>query len=115
MDDNFSDMAFIDSVKFPLIKIDSPCPVKAIDDSPLETGTHKTENIALTISGNHQVHFMVISFMVISSPASPVVLGIPWLKKHNLDIDWVNCSIVSWSTFCHSHSLHLAVLVSHSS
>lgn len=49
-------------------------------------------NLALTISGNHQEH---LTFLVISSPSSPLVLGLPWLKLHNQHIDWVAFSVVT--------------------
>ncbi len=83
-DDNFVDREFIQSVKFPLSKIEIPRPVKAFDDTPLETVTHQTTSLALTLSGNHQER---LTFLVVSSPSSPVVLGLPWLKAHNPHID----------------------------
>ena len=30
----------------------------------------------------------VVSFNIISIPEHPIVLGLPWLKLHNPDIDW---------------------------
>lgn len=74
------------SAKIPLELLDNAKPVSVIDDSSLETVTHKTETLTLTISGNHHER---IRFLVISSPSSPVVLGVPWLKLHNPHIDWV--------------------------
>ena len=58
------------------------------------------------ISGNHHEN---ISFFLIPSPTSPVVLGLPWLKLHNPHIDWSTVSILNWSLFCHSHCLHSAI------
>lgn len=46
-----------------------------------------------------------IQLYVISSPSSPVVLGLPWLRLHNPHIDWCSASISSWSIFCHSNCL----------
>ena len=45
---------------------------------------------------------------VISSPSSPVVLGLPWLRLHNPHIEWCSSAVSSWSAFCHSHCLRSA-------
>lgn len=58
------------------------------------------------ISGNH---WETIQLLVISSPNSPVFLGLPWLKLNNPHIGWSTGSIISWSIFCHSHCLKLAI------
>ena len=59
----------------------------------------------MIISGNHREH---LQLYVISSPSSPVVLGLPWLRLHNPHIDWCSSAVSSWSAFCHSHCLHSA-------
>lgn len=105
------DKEFVYSVKFPLIEIDVPQSIKAIEGTSLETVTHQMVNLALTISGSHQE---LLTFLVISSPSSAVVLGLPWLKLHNPRIDWVAFLFVSWSTYCHAYCLCSAVPVSHS-
>lgn len=79
----------------------------AIEGTSLETVTHQMVNLAVTISGSHQE---LLTFLVISSPSSAVVLGLPWLKLHNPHIDWVAFLFVSWSMYC----LYSAVPVSHS-
>ena len=42
------------------------------------------------------------------SSHAPLVLGLPWLQKHNPVIDWVMGRVVSWSSFCHSSCLKSA-------
>ncbi|KAI3369234.1 hypothetical protein L3Q82_007781 [Scortum barcoo] len=42
------------------------------------------------------------------SPSYPLVLGLPWLKAHNPNIDWSTCTITSWSPFCLANCLHSA-------
>ncbi|KAI3366835.1 hypothetical protein L3Q82_009486, partial [Scortum barcoo] len=49
-----------------------------------------------------------IQTKVISSPSYPLVLGLPWLKAHNPNIDWSTCTITSWSPFCLANCLHSA-------
>lgn len=40
--------------------------------------------------------------MIISSPTSPIVLGLPWLNIHNPHIDWSTTSITDWGVhYCH--------------
>lgn len=67
---------------------------------------HITAPILLILSGNHQE---TVQLFVISSPLSPVVLGLPWLEQHNPHIDWSTASIVSWSDYCHAHGLRSAI------
>jgi hypothetical protein len=62
----------------------------------------RTVPVKLLVSGNHHES---ISLLVITSPFSPVVLGYPWLKTHNPQMDWGTGRVVSWSTHCLSHCL----------
>ena len=64
-----------------------------------------TVPVNLLVSGNHHES---ISLLVISSPLSPVILGYPWLKIHNPQIDWATGRVISWSTHCLSHCLRSA-------
>ncbi|CAI9616431.1 unnamed protein product, partial [Staurois parvus] len=43
------------------------------------------------------VHRELACFQVISSPHYSVVLGYPWLQKHNPTFDWRSAEILSWS------------------
>ena len=40
---------------------------------------------------------------MLDSPDAPIVLGQPWLVKHNPHIDWANNIILGWSQFCLSN------------
>lgn len=44
-----------------------------------------------------------------SSCHAPLVLGLPWLQKHNPVIDWAAGKVTSWSSFCHSTCLKSAL------
>ncbi len=72
---------------------------------PLTTITHVTPFVSLSLSGNHQE---LIELFIIDSPRVPLVLGLPWLLKHNPHIDWVNKSILAWSQSCHVSCLGAA-------
>ena len=105
-DDNFIDSSLATQVHIPCQLLPHPKEVFALDGRLLAQVTHRTVPISLLLSGNHHE---TISFFFIPSPASPVVLGLPWLKLHNPQIDWVTVSIQNWSLFCHSHCLHSAI------
>ena len=78
---------------------------QALDGRPLARVERRTVRVNLLVSGNHHES---ISLLVISSPFSPVVLGYPWLKTHNPQIDWATGRVISWSTHCLSHCLRSA-------
>lgn len=62
----------------------------AIDVKLLELVTHKTEPLKLVLSHNHHEY---LKLFVISSPLTPLILGIPWLKTHNPHMDWAMATI----------------------
>ena len=47
-------------------------------------------------------------FHLIHAPQQPIILGHPWLKRHNPHIDWVSGSILQWSNYCHAVCLRSA-------
>ena len=100
-DDNFIDSGIISKLSIPTVELANSKEVLALDGRLLAEVTHRTAPITLTISGNHQE---TVELFVISSPLSPV-LGLPWLKLHNPQIDWASVSITGWSNHCHSHCL----------
>ncbi|XP_062842684.1 uncharacterized protein lrfn4b [Trichomycterus rosablanca] len=53
-------------------------------------------------SGAHQEE---ISLYLIHLPEFPVVLGFPWLSRHNPQIDWVTGQISEWGPTCHATCL----------
>ncbi|KAL0154966.1 hypothetical protein M9458_049229, partial [Cirrhinus mrigala] len=76
--------------------------VHALNGQTLPTITTITEPITLTVSGNHRES---ISFYILDSPHAPVVLGHPWLIKHNPRIDWQLRAVSEWSVKCHESCL----------
>lgn len=105
-DDSFMDVKFAHQVGLETIPLEHPLVANALDGRQLAKVTQMTKPVELIISGNH--HEMV-SFKLISSPHSAIILGLPWLKLHNPHLDWLSCTILSWSTHCHTSCLLSAV------
>ncbi len=105
-DDNFIDSDFVKRHNLAVYELALPKEIHAIDGTLLETVTHKTEPLELVLSKNHHEF---IELYVITSPLTSVILGIPWLKRHNPHIDWATATIWSWSAHCHAHCLKSAV------
>ncbi len=72
--------------------------------SPHHHHSHHT-CVSLSLSGNHCEQ---IELLIIDSPKAPLILGHPWLLKHNPHVDWVNNSILAWSQSCHVSCLGAA-------
>lgn len=100
-DDNFIDSNLVTQADIPIEALSSLTDTLSLDSNLLAHITHRTIALTLILSGNHRE---TIQIFVISSPNSPLVLGLPWLCLHNPHINWVTSS-----TFCHSHCLHSAV------
>ncbi|KAI2652387.1 Transposon Tf2-9 polyprotein [Labeo rohita] len=84
---NFIDKDFAKSNQLPLSPCASPVAVAALDGRPLGTGRidHTTTDLTLRIEPGHQE---TIRFFVITSPQSPLILGFPWLDRHEPTIAW---------------------------
>ena len=105
-DDNFIDRNFVKTNNIPIYELSSPKRVHAVDGKLIELVTHKTEPLNLVLSSNHHEH---LELYVISSPLNSVILGIPWLKRHNPHVDWSTATIRNWSLHCHAHCLRSAL------
>ena len=70
-----------------------------LDGSLLACVIHRKEPIHLVSSG---IHYEKMQFYLFTSPKSPLVLCLPWLRCYNTHIDWSMSRIISWSNFCHS-------------
>jgi transposase InsO family protein len=103
---SFIDEAWALEQGIPLIDLNQPTSVFALDGSVLEKVHRATIPVSLTVSGNHRE---TISFLIFHSPYIPVVLGHPWLVEHNPQIDWARGSILSWKLSCHVKCLVSAV------
>ncbi|KAL3969834.1 glutaminyl-tRNA synthetase [Sarotherodon galilaeus] len=82
-----------------------PLHVSALSGQRLPDITHVTEPVTLTLSGNHSE---TISLFVFPAPRAPLVLGHPWLQRHNPRIDWKRGCVSGWGEECHMNCLRSA-------
>ena len=87
------------------IRLSVPVPANALDGRLLGTVTHQMVPIHMLLSGNHHE---TIQFHILSSPHHPLLLGFPWLRRHNPHLDWTTGAILGWSPACHQICLKKA-------
>ena len=80
---NFMDYDTASRLKLDLIKKPRTVPLQVIDGRLLSPIEYETTPMMITINGHEEL----LSFNVIKSPHAEVILGIPWLRKHNPAID----------------------------
>jgi hypothetical protein len=83
--DNFIDKDYTEKISIPLDRKKIPRRVLAIDGREIASGpvTHDT-TVNLTIN-NHRETIKLHCIMIGNSP---IIVGLPWLKKHNPNINW---------------------------
>ena len=105
-DENFLDINLAHQANLELELLETPLVANALDGRLLANVTHRTVPLTLMLSGNHKEQ---LSFHIISSPHSPLILGYPWLQRHNPHFDWARGNVLSWSPFCHAMCLQSAL------
>ena len=79
---------------FPLTK---PLEASSLDGRLLCKVTHHTQPIQLMMAKGHREF---LSFLLYSCPSHPLLLGLPWLSKHNPHIDWSSGEILGCGKDC---------------
>lgn len=100
---NFIDSNFALKINVPLVPLEFPLSVSALDGQALGDG--KVTQATTSLRLQSEAHREELSLHVIHSPEFPVVLGIPWLTRHNPHIDWVTGRILEWGPTCHATCL----------
>lgn len=88
-------------------RLTPPIPARALDGHLLGSVTHVTAPVSMSMSGNHQE---TIQFHLLHSPGQPLILGYPWLRRHNPQLDWVTGVVREWGEDCHRTCLLAAAL-----
>lgn len=84
-DENFAKKTLASLSGIPTETLNLTLDANTLDGKLLACVTHQTEPLHLTLTGNHHEN---IQFHLISCPHSPLVLGMPWLMKHNPNVHW---------------------------
>ena len=83
-DANFIDRGLVVKLGIKTIPLSHPMSVNGLSGRLVDCVEHTTIPLNVLLSGNHRES---LSFHVIDSSLCPVVLGLPWLKNHNPQID----------------------------
>ena len=83
---NFMDVDYAKTNSVPLVKKLVPRQPEVVDGRLISSGavTHQTSDLLLSTNSHHET----ISFDITKLGHYPVILGLPWLKRHNPSIDW---------------------------
>lgn len=98
----------VDRFSIPTHELQTPLTVMSITGQNLTQIQLKTLNIHLIISGNHHKDN---KFFVLDSPRAQLILGFPWLKKHNPMINRAEKRVEKWSPFYLQNCLKTSVTV----
>lgn len=82
----FVDSDFAKAHTIPLVTKREPLELEVIDGREIACGMVKEETVPIELRIGDQKEKLV--FNVIPSPHHPIILGLPWLKYHNPDVDW---------------------------
>jgi hypothetical protein len=103
--EHFIGKKYAEQVGIPLDKKKIPRRVLAVNGREVASGlvTHNT-TVKLT-TNNHQE---MIKLHCITISNSPIILGLPWLKKHNPKINWREGRVMFDSNKCAKECLNIS-------
>lgn len=101
-DDQFIDYQFALRHCLTFTKLPQPLNVYNVDGTPNSKGqiTHFT-----TVSFNLAGLPFFESFLITTTGQDDLILGLPWLQKHNLRINWIT-GLVSIDEVCHAKAIY---------
>ena len=104
---NFIDRSFVIRLGIPIVPVDVPFPVHALDSRPLGSGPIRevTAPLCMITQGNHKERS---GLFLIDPPAFPVVLGHPWLADHD-PISWKQGALKGWSRQCSGRCVGVSI------
>uniref|UniRef100_A0A3B3SFD0 DUF4939 domain-containing protein n=1 Tax=Paramormyrops kingsleyae TaxID=1676925 RepID=A0A3B3SFD0_9TELE len=84
---NFMDANLARQLRIPLSQLAFPIKVQGVTGEHIREGTieHRTHPFMLTVGALHTEQMEVF---VLPQAKDPLILGLPWLRKHNPSIDW---------------------------
>lgn len=99
---NIMDGGLAQKLGLKLHRLPSPVPARALGGHLLGSVSHITEPVGMVLSSNHQER---VQFHLLLSPSQPLILGHPWLRHHNPNIDWRTGEVREWGVECHQRCL----------
>ncbi|KAI4880911.1 hypothetical protein NFI96_029797 [Prochilodus magdalenae] len=97
------DVGVAKALGLPVEPLLTPLPVSAIDGNPLRSGAIRRQTKPILVQAG--LHTERLSFFLTQAPDLPVILGFPWLQRHNPHIDWLSRSIRQWGPHCQGSCL----------
>ena len=94
---SFMDWRLAKQLGVRLFPLPSPLEASSLDGRLLCTVTHHSQPIQLIMAKGHSEF---LSCLLYCSPAHPLLLGLPWLSKHNPHINWSSGEILGWGKSC---------------
>jgi Retroviral aspartyl protease len=86
----FIDQNFVQNQKIETKELKYPIEVFNVDGTLNKQGTiTKYTRLDLTINGQRQTHNLLVTGL----GKQKVILGYPWFKQTNLDINWKECTL----------------------
>ena len=96
----FIDTVFVLDHNLPLYKLTIPCSLAVMDGHPIESGTITHLNkLFMDING----HIDQIPIFVNKLSHYPLVLGVPWLHRHDINITFSSNTLTFDSNFFLTH------------
>lgn len=96
-DESFIDWRLAKRLGLNVVPLLRPLVAKALDGRLLCRVTHRTRPLQLIIANGHTES---LSFHLFNSPSHPLILGYPWLVKHNPHMDWSTGRVLGWHKDC---------------
>jgi len=96
------DTEFAKSLNLPLIERKIPIPIEGYDGRLAESAiTHHTAPIQVTIGP----HTELLEFHITPIAHYPIILGIPWIRTHDISLSLADNSVSFRSSFCTTRCL----------
>lgn len=97
---NFMSSSLLHSLSIPVEKIASLVSVNILDGHLISNAPVTLITSLLRIAFPQPTHSETFQFYVLPQVRTDMVLGLPWLCKHNPVVDWQSAQMVSWSERC---------------
>ena len=99
----FLDLTFAQKNNIDLFPLKEARELTVVDGRPISSGPITHLAIAALRLGSHQESN--VPFFVTALKDYPVVLGLPWMRRHRIQFDWSNDSLRFTSELCANHCM----------